>query len=127
MRELRRTLLAMRRINEELVKAAKRVDHVRNGTMVSLRQDFSEVSGDFLCRLQELLVERENFALFTKLQEDFDEMRSALIGHQRQWTPEAIAADHDFYLKRKEIIFRKISGFIESSLAAIADDLDAVA
>lgn len=127
MRELRRTLLAMRRINNELAQAARRVDHVRNGKMVSLRQDFSEACGEFLNRLQGLLDERDNFALFTSLQNEFDEMRAALIGHQRQWTPEAIAADHDFYLKRKEMIFRKVADFIDDGLDAIADDLDEVA
>ena len=127
MRALRRALLAMRTVNDQIIKATKRLDHGRSGEIVTLRQEFNEACGDFIKRLQELLRDRDNIHLFVRLQDEFDEMRSALQGHQRQWTPEAIAADLDFYLKRNELIAVKVSSFVENSLTAIADDHDAVA
>ena len=118
--QLRNSLVRLGKLNTALAEASARRDQDRNAIITSLRQSFSEECGFFLVNLQELLRYDER-ALFAQLQDEFDEMRTKLAGHQAKWTPEAINRNYASYVADKHAIYSMIERFVNESIAAIAD------
>lgn len=125
MRELRKVLQAMRQHNAEMAHTVNRLDHNRGAAIVAKRQEFAACCGDFLKALPRSAHGPRGADLFNELQDDFEQMRAALASHQIVWNPRAIADNYRLYLERCRAIHARIESFVERSLIAIADDVEA--
>lgn len=121
MNNLGTTLDTMHRIQRDLFAAVQQAEHGSSATIVTLRQEFAEVCGTFLADLQSWLHQGGNVALFMALQNEFDAMRLAVVQHQYHWTPQAIAANYEVYLRRSRALGRQTQQFLDHASAAACE------
>lgn len=117
--QLRNSLLRLGKLNTALAEATSRKDEGRNAVIISLRQSFTEECGFFLVNLQALL-RYEELDLFERLQDEFEDMRSKLSGHQAKWTIAEINRNHPAYIADKHSVYSMIERFVRESVEAIA-------